>query len=59
MKNIINAIIELLKVKSLITLITFITFIYLTIVNRIDVDNFMMILGMIATYFFNKNNIKT
>lgn len=59
MKNIINAFIELLKVKSLITLITFATFIYLTIVNRIDVDNFMMILGMIATYFFNKNNIKT
>lgn len=49
---------DLLKVKSIITLLTFITFIYLSIVGRINSDNFMLILGMISTYFFNKNKIK-
>ena len=56
MKNeIINCIIALLKVKSIITILTFIIFAYLSIKGKIDTDNFMLILGMISTYFFNKD----
>lgn len=60
-EKIYNSIIELLKVKSLITLITFIAFFYLSVVGKINIDNFMLILSMIATYFFNKDisNYKT
>lgn len=50
-------IINLIKVKSIITIISFFTFVYLSIAGKIDTDNFMLILGMIATYFFNKDNI--
>ncbi len=56
MKNkIINSLIDLLKVKSIITLLSFSAFFYLSLIGRIDIDNFMLILGMISTYFFNKN----
>ena len=46
---------ELLKVKSIITLIAFIAFFYLAINSKLDTDNFMLVLGMITTYFFNKD----
>lgn len=53
-----SALVSLLKVKSIITLLTFGAFFYLSITEKIQVDNFMLILGMIATYFFNKDNNK-
>lgn len=46
---------ELLKVKSIITILSFIAFFLLSITLKIDTDNFMLILGMITTYFFNKD----
>ena len=49
------SLVALLKVKSLITMLSFIAFFYLSITEKISVDNFMLILGMIATYFFNKD----
>lgn len=49
------ALVNLLKVKSIITLLTFIAFFYLSITGKIDVDNFMLIMGMIVSYFFNKD----
>lgn len=49
-----DKVIELLKVKSIITLLSFLAFFYLSITEKIGSDNFMLILGMIATYFFNK-----
>lgn len=54
-EKIINALINLLKVKSIITLLTFSAFFYLAITEKIQGDNFMLILGMITTYFFNKD----
>ena len=54
-EKILSNIIELLKVKSIITILSFLTFLYLSIIGRIDIDNFMLILGMISTYFFNKD----
>jgi hypothetical protein len=50
-----DALIKLLKVKSIITLISFVAFVYLSVTGKISSDNFMLILGMIATYFFNKD----
>ena len=54
-EKILSNIIELLKVKSIITILSFLTFLYLSFIGRIDIDNFMLILGMISTYFFNKD----
>lgn len=54
-EKLISALILLLKVKSIITLLTFVAFFYLSVTEKISVDNFMLILGMIATYFFNKD----
>lgn len=51
----INAVVSLLKVKSIITLLSFGAFFYLSVTEKISTDNFMLILGMIATYFFNKD----
>ena len=53
-EKLLTRIIELLKVKSIITILSFLAFTYLSISNKIESDNFMLILGMIATYFFNK-----
>lgn len=55
-EKLISSIINLLKVKSIITLLTFVAFFYLSITRKIGSDNFMLIMGMIATYFFNKDN---
>ncbi len=55
-EKLILSIINLLKVKSIITLLTFVAFFYLSISEKIGSDNFMLIIGMIATYFFNKDN---
>lgn len=46
---------ELLKVKSIISLVSVFTFTYLSIIGKIDPKDFMLILGMIITYYFNKD----
>ena len=46
--------IELLKVKSIITIVVFGVFSYLAIVGRINAKDFMVILSMVATYYFAK-----
>ena len=54
-----NALINLIKVKSIITLLAFGAFFVLSVNEQIDIDNFMLILGMISTYFFSRKNVKT
>lgn len=54
-EKLISNIIDLLKVKSIITILSFLTFLFLSINGKVDIDNFMLILGMISTYFFNKD----
>ena len=54
--KIVTTLINLLKVKSMVTLLTFVAFFYLSITEKIGKDNFMLIMGMIATYFFNKDS---
>ncbi len=46
----------LLKVKTIITLLVFGVFAYLSIVGKIEAEDFMLILGMVATYYFNKDS---
>lgn len=55
-EKIISMLINLIKVKSIVTLLTFVAFFYLSVTEKIGRDNFMLIVGMIATYFFNKDN---
>ena len=55
-QKILEEVANLIKVKSLITLLSFGAFFYLSVTEKIQVDNFMLILGMIATYFFNKDS---
>ena len=54
-----NALINLIKVKSIITLLAFGAFFVLSVNEQIDIYNFMLILGMISTYFFSRKDIKT
>jgi hypothetical protein len=49
----------LLKVKTIITLLVFGVFAYLSIVGKIEAKDFMLILGMVATYYFNKDSKET
>ncbi len=55
-EKIISTLLNLFKVKSIITLLTFGAFFYLSINGKMGNDNFMLILGMISTYFFNKKD---
>jgi len=50
--------IELLKVKSIITILVFSVFSYLAVIGKIDAKEFMLILGMVATYYFTKQDNK-
>lgn len=47
---------ELIKIKSIITLMVTIVFSYLSIIGKIDSNEFMLILAMVFTYYFNKDN---
>lgn len=49
---------ELIKVKSIITLLTTIVFCYLAVIGKIDSEQFMLILAMVFTYYFNKDSKK-
>ena len=46
---------DLLKIKSIITLLVFGVFAYLSIIGKIEPKDVMFILGMVATYYFNKD----
>lgn len=62
MKNVIinffEAIIKLLKVKTLITLATCGLFIYLAVKEILPVETTTMVIGMVFTYYFNKDKNK-
>lgn len=49
-KNIAN----LFKVKTIISLAVIFTTCYLTIVDKLDTETFMVITSAIITYYFNK-----
>ncbi len=49
-----EAIIELLKVKTLISLSAMAVFCYLSVISKIEPKDFMLVLMAIITYYFNK-----
>lgn len=51
-----NAIVNLLKVKSIISLAVIFTSCYLTIVGKLEVASFMALTGAIVTYYFKKDD---
>lgn len=53
-----DKLIDLLKVKSLITLLVFGVFCYLSIIGKVDAQQFMLVLSMVATYYFAKKDNK-
>lgn len=53
-----QAVINLLKVKTLITLATCGLFIYLAGTNKMPVETTTMVIGMVFTYYFNKDKNK-
>lgn len=56
MKELIKAITELLKVKSLITLSIIGTLVFLAATGAIETGIFMTICSSIITFYFTKNN---
>ena len=50
-----EAIIKLLKIKSLITIAVTIVFVYLALTDKLEIAQTMTIITMILTYYFTKN----
>jgi hypothetical protein len=48
---------KLLKVKTIITLLITFLFCYLSIKGVLPVDTITMVIGMVFTYYFNKDNV--
>lgn len=51
-----NAIINLLKVKTIITLAITGVFVYLSVVGKLPIETTTMVIGMVFTYYFNKKD---
>lgn len=49
---------NLLKIKSIITLGVLILFIYLAVKQILPVETSSMVIGMVFTYYFNKDKNK-
>ena len=54
--KLIGAIVDLLKVKTLITLVLIFTTCYLAVDNRIDVAVFTTLVSAVITYYFTKKD---
>jgi hypothetical protein len=48
---------KLLKVKTIITLLITFLFCYLSIKGVLPVDTITMVIGMVFTYYFNKDKV--
>lgn len=51
-----NALINLLKVKTIITLAITAVFVYLSIAGKLPIETTTMVIGMVFTYYFNKKD---
>lgn len=49
---------NLLKIKSIITLVVTLLFIYLAVKQILPVETTSMVIGMVFTYYFNKDKNK-
>lgn len=55
MDKLINRATDLLKIKNIITLMATLVFVVLALRGIIGTDNVMLVVGMVFTYFFNKD----
>lgn len=55
MNKLINRLSDLLKIKNIITLMATLVFVVLALKGTIGTDNVMLVVGMVFTYFFNKD----
>lgn len=55
MDNLLKKLADLLKIKNLITLMSTMVFVAMALTGKIDSDSVMLIVGMVYTYFFNKD----
>lgn len=55
MENFIKRLTDLLKIKNIITLMAMTVFMVMALTGTIQTDNVMLVVGMIVTYFFNKD----
>lgn len=55
MENLIARLTDLLKIKNIITLMATLVFMVLALKGVIGTDNVMLVVGMVFTYFFNKD----
>lgn len=51
-----NALINLLKVKTIITLAITGVFVYLSVAGKLPIETTTMVIGMVFTYYFNKKD---
>lgn len=58
MKKVLDAIVNLLKVKTIITLAITGLFIYLSIKGQLEKETIAMVIVMVFTYYFNKKDSK-
>lgn len=53
-----DALIKLLKIKSIVTVVLTAVFAYLSIIGKIDSDNFMMIFTTVIAFYFGTQHEK-
>lgn len=54
-EKLINAIVNLFKVKTIITLAITLVFILLALKGELPIETTTMVIGMVFTYYFNKD----
>lgn len=54
-----NKISSLVDVKSIVTLMVFGVFSYLAVANKLESKDFMIIMSMVATFYFAKKDNNT
>lgn len=52
--KVVNALVELLKVRSIITIISFSVMSYMAVIGTLDPATFMTVVGCIVTYYFTR-----
>jgi hypothetical protein len=55
MEYLLKKIADLFKIKNLITLLATLVFVVLALRGTLGTDNVMLVVGMVFTYFFNKD----
>ena len=55
-EKIINALINLFKIKTIITIIISILFVVLAFTEKLPIETTTMVIGMVFTYYFSISN---